>query len=43
MLEAAIRGNQCAPDVEQLLNELEAPLGELLDALACQLGETANA
>jgi two-component system sensor histidine kinase/response regulator len=36
-LEAAIRGNRGASDVEQLLDEFEAPLGELLDALACRL------
>jgi HPt (histidine-containing phosphotransfer) domain-containing protein len=36
-LEAAIRGDRGPLDIAQLLDELEAPLGELLDALACRL------
>jgi two-component system sensor histidine kinase/response regulator len=36
-LEAAIRANRDAGDVESALAELEAPLGTLLDALACGL------
>src|SRR6185369_4223896 len=39
-LEAAIRGNRAARDVEQLLAELEAPLAQMLDALARRLPET---
>src|SRR6185369_15045052 len=36
-LEAAIRANRGAGDVEPLLAELEALQGKLLDALACRL------
>jgi HPt (histidine-containing phosphotransfer) domain-containing protein len=36
-LEAAIRGDRSASEIQQLLDELEAPLGELLHALACRL------
>jgi two-component system, sensor histidine kinase and response regulator len=36
-LETAIRQNRSTCEIEQLLDELEAPLGELLDALACRL------
>src|SRR6185369_5650514 len=36
-LEAAIRGNRGESVIEQLLDEFEAPLDKLLDALACWL------
>ena len=42
-LEAEIRGNRSASEVERLLDELETPLGKLLDALARHLTETAIA
>ncbi|HXD39307.1 MAG TPA: Hpt domain-containing protein, partial [Ramlibacter sp.] len=36
-LEAAIRANRGACDIEQLLGELDTSLVQLLDALACRL------
>jgi two-component system sensor histidine kinase/response regulator len=36
-LEAAIRDRRSASEIDDLTDALEAPLGELLDALACRL------
>jgi HPt (histidine-containing phosphotransfer) domain-containing protein len=40
-LESAIRDSRSASEIEHLLGELEAPLGELLDELACRLSPEA--